>query len=79
MDEAENCDRIAVIDHGKIVALDTPAALKQRVGKDLVTARSDDPAALARLLSEKYGLTSTPPTAACRSWSRRGTRSSSSC
>ena len=59
MDEAENCDRIAVIDHGKIVALDTPAALKQRVGKDLVTARSDDPEALARLLSEKYGLTST--------------------
>ena len=60
MDEAENCDRIAVIDHGKIVALDTPAALKQRVGKDLVTARSADPEALARLLSEKYGITSTP-------------------
>ena len=36
MDEAENCDRIAVIDHGKIVALDTPAALKQGVGKDMV-------------------------------------------
>jgi ABC-2 type transport system ATP-binding protein len=60
MDEAENCDRIAIIDHGKIVALDTPAALKQRVGKDLVTARSADPGALARLLSEKYGITSTP-------------------
>ena len=60
MDEAENCDRIAIIDHGKIVALDTPAALKQRVGKDLVTARSADPEALARLLSEKYGITSTP-------------------
>ncbi len=60
MDEAENCDRIAVIDHGKIVALDTPAALKQRVGKDLVTARSDNPNELSRLLSEKYGITSTP-------------------
>jgi len=24
MDEAENCDRIAIIDHGKIVAIDTP-------------------------------------------------------
>ena len=34
MDEAENCDRIAIVDHGLIVALDTPAALKQRVGKD---------------------------------------------
>ena len=29
MDEAENCDRIAIIDHGKIQAIDTPAALKQ--------------------------------------------------
>jgi ABC-2 type transport system ATP-binding protein len=60
MDEAENCDRIAIIDHGRIVALDTPAALKQRVGKDMVTARSADPAALARLLADKYGIESTP-------------------
>ena len=29
MDEAENCDRIAIIDHGKIQAIDTPAALKR--------------------------------------------------
>ncbi|HTB60913.1 MAG TPA: ATP-binding cassette domain-containing protein, partial [Polyangia bacterium] len=40
MDEAENCDRIAIVDHGLIVALDTPAALKQRVGKDQIAARS---------------------------------------
>jgi ABC-2 type transport system ATP-binding protein len=60
MDEAENCDRIAIVDHGLIVALDTPAVLKQRVGKDLVAARSVEPEALARLLTEKYGLTSTP-------------------
>jgi ABC-2 type transport system ATP-binding protein len=60
MDEAENCDRIAIVDHGTIVALDTPAALKQRVGKDLVAARTADPAGLSRLLSEKYGLVSTP-------------------
>ncbi len=59
MDEAENCDRIAIVDHGLIVALDTPAALKQRVGKDLITARTTDPAALGRLLREKYGLEST--------------------
>ena len=60
MDEAENCDRIAIVDHGLIVALDTPAALKQRVGKDLVAARTAQPEALARLLTEKYGLASTP-------------------
>src|SRR3954467_5515000 len=60
MDEAENCDRIAIVDHGLIVALDTPAALKQRVGKDQIAARTADPVGLARLLSDKYGLSSTP-------------------
>ena len=60
MDEAENCDRIAVIDHGKIVALDTPAALKHGVGKDMVSARSAEPETLARLLRDKYGIESVP-------------------
>src|SRR3954469_22140357 len=42
MDEAENCDRIAIIDHGKIAALDTPSGLKARVGGDVVLLRTDD-------------------------------------
>ncbi len=36
MEEAENCDRIAVIDHGKIIALDTPARLKATVHGDVI-------------------------------------------
>jgi ABC-2 type transport system ATP-binding protein len=36
MEEAENCDRIAIIDHGRIIALDTPARLKQMVRGDVV-------------------------------------------
>lgn len=37
MDEADQlCDRIAIIDHGKIAALDTPANLKKRMGGDVV-------------------------------------------
>jgi ABC-2 type transport system ATP-binding protein len=60
MDEAENCDRIAIVDHGRIVALDTPAALKQAVGKDLVVARTAQPERLAALLRDKYGVTSAP-------------------
>lgn len=36
MDEAEHCDRIAIIDHGKIVALDSPAGLKRMVGGDII-------------------------------------------
>ncbi|OFW59019.1 MAG: ABC transporter ATP-binding protein [Actinobacteria bacterium RBG_19FT_COMBO_54_7] len=36
MDEAENCDRIAIIDYGRIIALDTPEALKSQVGGDII-------------------------------------------
>jgi ABC-2 type transport system ATP-binding protein len=37
MDEAERCDRIAIIDEGQIVAIDTPDALKASIGTDTVT------------------------------------------
>jgi ABC-2 type transport system ATP-binding protein len=48
MDEAEECDRIAIIDGGKIVALGTPTELKALVGGDVVTlATSDNQAAAA--------------------------------
>ncbi len=36
MDEAENCDRIAIIDYGEIIALDTPEGLKSQVGGDVI-------------------------------------------
>ena len=53
MDEAEYCDRIAIIDHGKIVALGTPEKLKAEVGKDRVQIRTaDDDAAIAALESK---------------------------
>ena len=42
MDEAERCDRIAIIDEGRIVAIDTPGALKASVGADTVTVRTGD-------------------------------------
>ena len=40
MDEAEHCDRIAIIDSGEIVALDTPETLKASVGKDRVQIKT---------------------------------------
>ena len=47
MDEAERCDRIAIIDQGRIVAIDTPDALKASIGDDVVTlTTSNDAAAL---------------------------------
>ena len=36
MEEAENCDRIAIIDHGRIISLDTPGRLKQLVHGDVI-------------------------------------------
>ena len=50
MEEADKlCGRVAIMDHGKILALDTPSALKQSVGADtIVTVKAEgDPDALA--------------------------------
>ncbi len=55
MDEAEHCDRIGIIDHGRLVALDTPDALKARVGGDVITLTAPDPPALAAALRERFG------------------------
>ncbi len=55
MDEAEYADRIAIIDHGKIVALDTPRALKAQIGADTVDlGTTDDAAAVAALQRAGY-------------------------
>jgi ABC-2 type transport system ATP-binding protein len=56
MDEAENCDRIAIIDHGQIVAIDTPEALKASVGKDRVQINTADDQAAIAALAETFGI-----------------------
>jgi ABC-2 type transport system ATP-binding protein len=59
MDEAEYCDRIGIIDSGRLVALDTPEALKASVGKDRVRMRTaDDEAAIASLATH-FGVEAT--------------------
>ena len=59
MDEADDCDHVAVMNDGKLVACDTPAALKQRVGGDVMTMGSPEPAALAAALGKKLSLDAT--------------------
>src|SRR5208283_608011 len=55
MDEAENAERIAIIDYGEIIALDTPDALKASVGSDTVALETaDDDAALSALRAAGY-------------------------
>ena len=56
MDEAEWCDRIAIMDHGEIVALDPPEALKAGVGADRVTIHTDDDAAAIDALGRQFGI-----------------------
>jgi ABC-2 type transport system ATP-binding protein len=56
MDEAEWCDRIAIMDHGEIVALDSPDALKGGVGTDRVTIHTDDDAAAIAALDRQFGV-----------------------
>jgi ABC-2 type transport system ATP-binding protein len=57
MDEAEFCDRIAIIDMGKIVALGTPDELKARVGGDVITIATADNTVSAGEIRERYGVT----------------------
>jgi len=53
MDEAENCDRIAIIDVGKIIAMDTPINLKKRVRGDIITVETSDNKNLNEELKKK--------------------------
>jgi len=63
MEEADQlCDRVAIMDHGRILALDTPEALKQSVGADTIVtvrARGDSEALAGRLSQELAEVTRT--------------------
>jgi daunorubicin resistance ABC transporter membrane protein len=59
LDEADQCDRIAIIDEGRIVAEGIPSELKSILGADRIDLRTADDAAAARLLRERLGLTAT--------------------
>jgi ABC-2 type transport system ATP-binding protein len=59
MDEAEHADRIAVIDHGEIQALDSPAGLKAAVGGDLITVGTPDLAAASAELKARFDIEAT--------------------
>jgi ABC-2 type transport system ATP-binding protein len=56
MEEAEVCDRIAIMDQGQIVALDTPARLKAGVGADRIRIETDDDLAAIAAIAETFGI-----------------------
>ena len=59
MDEAELCDRIAIMDRGEIVVLDTPEALKASVGADRVVLGTDDDEAALAALRDRFDIEAT--------------------
>jgi ABC-2 type transport system ATP-binding protein len=59
MDEAEFCDRIAIMDRGEIVALDSPEALKAGIGADRVRIQTDDDDAALAELEEHFEIEAT--------------------
>jgi ABC-2 type transport system ATP-binding protein len=56
MDEAEFCDRIAIMDQGQIVALDSPTTLKAQIGADRVRIETDDDEAAIAALRERFDI-----------------------
>jgi ABC-2 type transport system ATP-binding protein len=59
MDEAENCERLAIIDHGEIVATGTPESLKDAVAQDRIELQVDDPDEAIAELHDQFGIDAT--------------------
>jgi ABC-2 type transport system ATP-binding protein len=54
MEEAERCDRLAILNQGKLVALGTPTELKREIGGDVIVLDSNNPASLAERISDRF-------------------------
>ncbi len=59
MEEAERCDRLAILSHGNLVALGTPAELKQEIGGDVILLDTPAPESLASRISERFAVAAT--------------------
>ena len=56
MEEADRCSRLAIMARGGLLACDTPAAMKERIGGDVITVTSSQPAALRQALRDRLGV-----------------------
>jgi ABC-2 type transport system ATP-binding protein len=56
MEEAERCDRLAILNEGKVVALGTPNELKREIGGDVILLDARDPDSLATRVRERFHL-----------------------
>ena len=56
MEEAERCDRLAILHEGRLVALGTPAELKSEIGGDVMVIEASKPESLAIRLGSRFGV-----------------------
>jgi len=56
MEEAERCDRLAILNEGKLVALGTPAELKREIGGDVIVLETQNPDSLAQKLRARFNI-----------------------
>jgi len=56
MEEAERCDRLAILSEGRLVALGAPVDLKQEIGGDVIVLDSNDPEALAGRIRVRFNV-----------------------
>jgi ABC-2 type transport system ATP-binding protein len=56
LDEADRCDRLALLHQGRVVAEGTPAHLRSRIGGDVVVLEAADAAALSRQIETRFAL-----------------------
>ena len=54
MEEAERCDRLAILNEGKLVALGTPAELKHEIGGDVILLDATNAESLAERISRRF-------------------------
>ena len=59
LDEADRADRIAILDQGRLVALDAPEALRSEVGGDAITIETDQPGELAAAIRQQFSCEAT--------------------
>ena len=56
MEEADRCDRLAILDRGNLVALDTPDALKQQIGGDVIDVTTKQPESLRDQIQKQFSI-----------------------
>ena len=59
MEEAERCDRLAILNEGNLVALGTPQSLTREIGGDVILLEARDPQLLAEAISKKFHVNAT--------------------